>query len=52
MKFKRVTDCSELFNCCDCGGNGCGCSGCWSCKACENCLEDNGEPCLNTDYND
>ena len=29
--------CSELFNCCDCGGAGCGCYYCWSCNACDEC---------------
>lgn len=51
MTFKQVSNCSTMFNCCDCGGNECGCAYCWSCKACENCFEDNGEPCLNTEYN-
>ena len=32
-------DCNTLYNCCDCGGAGCGCSGCWSCNACEHCIE-------------
>lgn len=31
-------DCSELYNCCDCGGNNCGCAYCFSCNACETCL--------------
>lgn len=26
------------ISCCDCGGNGCGCSGCYSCQACSDCL--------------
>lgn len=30
-------DCSELYNCCDCGGNNCGCAYCWSCNACDEC---------------
>lgn len=34
-------DCSELFNCCDCGAEdgelGCGCAYCWSCNACDVC---------------
>lgn len=30
--------CSELYNCCDCGGSGCGCRYCWSCNACETCM--------------
>lgn len=29
--------CGELFNCCDCGGENCGCAYCWSCHACEEC---------------
>lgn len=35
---KDECDCHERFNCCDCGGNGCGCSGCFSCHACDICL--------------
>lgn len=50
-KAKPKTDCSTLFNCCDCGGADCGCAYCASCRYCENCYEDNGEPCLNADYN-
>lgn len=40
-------DCSELFNCCDCGvedddeDDGCGCAYCWSCNACDTCKEHN-----------
>lgn len=30
--------CSSLYDCCDCGGNECGCLYCWSCNACEVCL--------------
>ena len=37
-------DCHWLYNCCDCGGNGCGCNYCFSCKACPNCFEEV-EPC-------
>lgn len=32
--------CGELYNCCDCGENECGCEYCFSCNACENCLKD------------
>lgn len=32
--------CSELFNCCDCGGNDCGCRYCFTCMACEFCIAD------------
>lgn len=30
--------CAKRLNCCDCGGNDCGCRYCWSCNACEHCL--------------
>lgn len=33
-------DCSDLYDCCDCGGYGCDCSGCFSCNACEHCLSE------------
>ena len=37
-------DCSDFFNCCDCGvedgEEGCGCAYCWSCNACDTCRED------------
>ena len=36
-------DCSSMYNCCDCGGAGCGCSGCFSCRACSSCLPDHGD---------
>lgn len=29
--------CRNLFNCCDCGGEGCGCHYCFSCNACDYC---------------
>ncbi len=32
--------CFEHYNCCDCGGNDCGCPGCFSCKACPFCKEE------------
>ena len=32
--------CSEIYNCCDCGGNECGCAYCWSCNACEVCIDE------------
>lgn len=34
-------ECEKMYNCCDCGGNNCGCPYCWSCNACETCLNDN-----------
>lgn len=33
-------ECGDLFDCCDCGGNDCGCAYCFSCNACEECLDD------------
>jgi len=30
--------CYDNFNCCDCGGNDCGCRYCFSCNACDKCL--------------
>lgn len=32
--------CHQHYNCCDCGGNNCGCSGCFSCKACPFCKDE------------
>lgn len=34
-------DCHSLYNCCDCGGNQCGCAYCFSCHACSVCLDKN-----------
>jgi hypothetical protein len=39
LEYSKVT-CDEIYNCCDCGGNDCGCAYCWSCNACEDCLEE------------
>lgn len=36
----KSMDCEELYNCCDCGGNDCGCPYCWSCNACESCKDE------------
>jgi hypothetical protein len=33
-------DCSELYDCCDCAGEDCGCRYCWSCNACDSCKGD------------
>lgn len=33
----NTTECSDLYNCCDCGGNACGCRYCFSCNACDSC---------------
>lgn len=37
-------ECESLYNCCDCGGNECGCRYCFSCNACERCLSEDGCP--------
>jgi len=37
--------CHDYFNCCDCGGENCGCRYCFSCRACEYCREGEGEHC-------
>jgi len=39
MATYKPVDCSELFNCCSCGGNECGCAYCFDCNACDNCKE-------------
>lgn len=31
------TTCGAMYNCCSCGGVGCGCAYCWDCNACEFC---------------
>lgn len=33
-------ECDKVLDCCDCGGNSCGCRGCWSCNACDDCLSE------------
>ncbi len=33
-------ECGDSYDCCDCGGNECGCSYCFSCNACEECLNE------------
>lgn len=40
IAVKEICNCSEIYNCCDCGGNDCGCGYCWSCNACEDCLNE------------
>lgn len=37
---KSNCNCAEIYTCCDCGGNDCGCAYCWSCNACDDCLND------------
>lgn len=38
IQYNETKDCSSIYNCCDCGGNNCGCGYCFSCNACEFCL--------------
>lgn len=38
--MEKECNCEEIYNCCDCGGNDCGCGYCWSCNACEDCLNE------------
>jgi len=37
FNYDGHNDCSTLYNCCDCGGNDCGCRYCFSCNACSHC---------------
>ena len=46
----EIYTCGELYNCCSCGDNGCGCAYCYDCKACENCKNDNPENCVEYNY--
>lgn len=41
IAVKEICNCGDLYDCCDCGGNNCGCRYCFSCNACEDCLSDN-----------
>lgn len=36
----KTSTCGEVYSCCDCGGNDCGCGYCFSCNACEYCLDE------------
>lgn len=33
----KQRDCGDLYDCCSCGGNDCGCPYCYDCHACEEC---------------
>ncbi len=35
-----IETCGNYYNCCNCGGNNCGCAYCFSCNACEACKDD------------
>jgi hypothetical protein len=46
-KIIKQYTCTDLYDCCDCGGNDCGCGYCFSCHACEACLNDDEDHCEN-----
>ena len=43
--MKTPDVCHDHFNCCDCGGNDCGCGYCFSCNACDYCKSGEGDHC-------
>lgn len=36
--YQDGMDCYQMFNCCSCGGNNCGCRYCFDCNACDVCM--------------
>lgn len=40
LEGNQTLTCNELYNCCACGGNECGCAYCFDCNACEVCREE------------
>lgn len=36
-KCENQIPCEDIYNCCSCGDNGCGCAYCWDCNACDTC---------------
>lgn len=40
VEGSQTLTCNELYNCCSCGDNGCGCAYCFDCNACEVCWEE------------
>jgi hypothetical protein len=38
IRYGGKNKCEDLYNCCNCGGDDCGCGGCFSCNACIVCL--------------
>jgi len=40
-----ILTCSQLYTCCSCGGNDCGCHYCFDCHACDACKDDREEQC-------
>lgn len=45
LTMKTPDVCHDHYNCCDCGGNDCGCGYCFSCNACDYCKSGEGEHC-------
>lgn len=43
--MKAPDICGDYYNCCDCGGENCGCGYCFSCQACDYCKTGEGEHC-------
>lgn len=43
--MKTPDVCRDHYNCCDCGGEDCGCRYCFSCNACDYCKNGEGEHC-------
>jgi hypothetical protein len=43
--MKNLFVCSDHYNCCNCGGESCGCAYCFSCHACDYCQHGEGEHC-------
>jgi hypothetical protein len=43
-KIVKKYECSDLYNCCNCGGENCGCGGCFSCNACPTCIDNQDLP--------
>lgn len=37
LDFAGSMCCDDQYDCCNCGGNDCGCAYCFSCKACDVC---------------
>jgi hypothetical protein len=50
--YDEPLDCYELFDCCSCGDNDCGCRYCFDCNACDSCKDDHPENCEHTTYNE
>lgn len=37
---QQIETCGDIYNCCNCGGENCGCGGCAYCNACGYCKEE------------